>query len=91
MIRESSHLKNLVDYIVKNSNKGYSRDSLRWSLIRQGNMKHEVDKAFQMADQEIARQAPKIQPIPEPKIEAIPQNESISESEKPSFWKRLFS
>ncbi len=89
MVREMSHLKNLVDYIKKNSQKGYSRDSLRWALIKQGNMKHEVDKAFQMADAEMAQEMPKVQPQPEPQVEVV--NSEIPTDEKSSFWKRLFS
>lgn len=89
MVRETSHLKNLVDYIVKNSSKGYSRESLRWALIKQGNMKHEVDKAFQMADAELASSRP-AQPKAEPKMEVINNNTPSVEPEKRSFWKRLF-
>lgn len=88
MVRETSHLKNIVDYIKKNSQKGYSRDSLRWALIKQGNMKHEVDKAFQIADSEMAREMPK-QVMPEPKMEVV-SDTMPSLDEKPSFWKRLF-
>lgn len=91
MVREPSHLKNLVDYIKKNSQKGYSRDSLRWALIKQGNMKHEVDKAFEIAQSELARQNTAVQPKVEPNMEVITSNTPAAEEDKPSFWKRFFS
>jgi len=88
MVRDTSHLKTLVDYIKKNTGKGYTRDSLKWALINQGYMKIEVEKAFKIADEELSRmpqsrpQMPPAQPVPAIQVEPEP--------EKPSFWKRWF-
>jgi len=81
-----SHVRPLVDYIKKNSSKGYSRDSLKWALIKQGRPKHEVDKAFALADAEIASEQPQPIALPEPQIEPIV---NVEPEPKP-FWKRLF-
>lgn len=91
MVRDTSHLKSLVDYIKKNRQKGYDRESLKWALVKQGHMRHEIDKAFEIAESEIAKESP--QPIarPEPKMEVITNDAPKIEPEKQSFWKRLFS
>jgi uncharacterized protein Smg (DUF494 family) len=88
MVRDTSHLKTIVDYIKKNTGKGYTKDSLKWALINQGYMKIEVEKAFKIAEEEMNRtpisrpQAIPVQPAPTMQIEPEP--------EKVSFWKRWF-
>lgn len=81
--------KNLVDelseYIKKNLKKGYTKESLRWALINQGYSKLEVEKAVKKAEMELAEEAPILKTKPEIKYEIVePQ------TEKKSFWKKLF-
>ena len=89
MIRETSHLKDIVDYLKKNSQKGYSLESLKWALVRQGNMKHEVERAMKLAEEELQQEAAQAARVaaaarPEPKIEPV------LEPEKKPFWKKMF-
>ena len=84
----------LVDYIKKNLSKGYTLDALRYSLVKQGYSRTSVDKSIELANRELAVQAPKMVEKPQVKWEVIDDNEMASKvaanDSKPGFWKRLF-
>lgn len=84
-MREAEFIRQLVDYFKKNLPKGYTSDSLKFALIRQGYSRTMVDKALRMANEEIAASAPVIKE--EPKI--VYEVEEVAPAKK-SFWKRLF-
>ena len=44
--RKEGYLKEIVDYIKKNLKKGYTKDSLKWALVKQGYPRLEVERAF---------------------------------------------
>lgn len=79
-------MQELVEYIKKNLKKGYTKESLKWALISQGNSKLEVEKALKKVDEELAKEAPILKTKPEIRYEIIEPK-----LEKKSFWKRLFS
>ena len=78
-------MQQLVFYLKKNSSKGYSMESLRWALINQGYSKIEVEKAVQIANQEIASQVPKFVEKPVIKVEVEPK------IEEKTFWQKIES
>jgi hypothetical protein len=88
-MRDENYRKRLVEYFKKNLSKGYSADTLKWALIKQGNSRSAVELAMDEAQKEIAESAPKF----EPKIEYL-KTEDINmmgqEPPKKSWWKRLF-
>ena len=49
MEKPESYIQQLVKYIKKNIEKGYTTDSLRWALINQGYTRVEVQKAIDIA------------------------------------------
>ncbi|MBS3083930.1 hypothetical protein J4423_03945 [Candidatus Pacearchaeota archaeon] len=76
MKKDETYITSTVNYIKRNLQKGYDKDSLKWALINQGNSRIEVDKAFVQAEKEMARDssiesqrlasmqpAPRIEPI----------------------------
>ena len=65
----------LADHIKKNLQKGYTIDSLRFSLLQQGYSRTSVEKAIDMANKQLAMQAPKIQEKPVVKYEVIDEDE----------------
>lgn len=84
----------LVAYIKKNLKKGYTKESLKWALINQGYSKFEVEKALKRVDEELAKQAPKLNSKPIIKYEVVePTREKVKKEgkkpEKGSFWKWL--
>jgi hypothetical protein len=82
--RKEDYIKKVVDYIKKNLAKGYTEDSLRWALVKQGHSRTLVEKAINIAKKEMAETAPKLAPPVETKIEII------KKPEKRSFLARLF-
>jgi hypothetical protein len=89
-MRDENYKKRLVEYFKKNLIKGYSADTLKWALIKQGNSRSVVELASDEAQRDIAAETAK---VAEPKVEYL-HLEDIQQLEqgqpKKSFWKRLF-
>jgi|GEM_PF-2326071 len=86
---EKSANQSLVEYFKKNFNKGYSEDSLKFSLIRQqGYSRALVEKALEQAKNEMATESNK-KFVSEEKPE-ITITEELEEPPKKGFFKRLF-
>jgi hypothetical protein len=86
MKKDKNYVDHLVDYIVKNLKKGYTKESLKWALVGQGHARIEVEKAMKKAEEELARGAPVLQTKPEIKYETEP---TVVTPEKLPLWKRL--
>jgi hypothetical protein len=76
----------LVEYVKKNLKKGYTLDSLKWALVKQGYSRSMVEEALNIANKELAEEAPVLRDKPEIRHEVV---EEVIEPKK-SFWKRLF-
>lgn len=91
MKKDESYLSDKINYIKRNLSKGYSKDSLKWALISQGNSKQEVEKAFMQAEREMANESDaetrRLQSMqPPPRMEPImPEVEK-----KKGFFSRFF-
>ncbi len=89
-MRDENYKKRLIEYFKKNLIKGYSADTLKWALIKQGNSRSVVEIASEEAQKEVTAEAAK---VAEPKVEYLqPEDINMLEQEQPkkSFWKRLF-
>jgi SOS response regulatory protein OraA/RecX len=83
----------LADYIKKNIPKGYTMDALRFSLLSQGYSKTSVEKSIEIANKQLAAQAPKMQEKPVIKYETIDNSEmaaKMAAQENKGFFGRLF-
>ena len=80
-------VRQIADYIKINLNKGYTLDSLKWALINQGYSRVLITKAIEIANQEMAKTAPKLVEKPTITYEAYDKNDNLV-SKKP-WWKRL--
>ena len=83
----------LADYIKKNISKGYTMDALRFSLLNQGYSKTSVEKAIEIANKQLAAQAPKIQEKPVIKYQTIDESElaaKVAAQNNRGFFSRLF-
>lgn len=84
--RDETYMLRMVDYLLRNVQKGYNLETLKWALINQGHSRLEVEKALVGAQQKLSQQSTK-KVIPE----VMPQQTIQIEPEQPkSFWKRLF-
>ena len=85
------HVQQLADYIKKNLKKGYTMDSLKFSLISQGYTKISVESAIELANEQLASELPEIKEKPEIKYKIIEGAESNREENFfKRFWKKLF-
>jgi len=85
-MRETDHLKKLSDYVKRNLKKGYADDSLKWALVNQGHSRTSVDKAIEIARQELAR-------APLPQEKPVITHEIVTDepvAPKKSWWKSFF-
>ncbi len=83
----------LADHIKKNLQKGYTVDSLRFSLLQQGYSRTSVEKAIEIANHQLASQAPKMEEKPVIKYEVIDEEEmkrKMAEQNDGGFFKRMF-
>ncbi len=86
---EMGYLKNIVDYFKKNLTKGYTCESLKWSLVKQGYSRTLVEKAIVQVNKELAEKAPVLKEKPKIKYEIIDENDNPITIKKP-FWRRIF-
>ena len=91
-MKEEGYIHQLVDYIKKNLSKGYTIESLKWALIDQGYSRSEVNRAIKIANEELAKKAPKLEEKPVIKVEREPILEEIEPEKKhkvKNFFKNL--
>ncbi len=85
----------LADYVKKNISKGYTMDALRFSLLSQGYSKTTVEKSIEIANKQLAAQAPKIQDKPVIKYQTIDNDEmaakiAAQDNAGKGFFSRFF-
>ena len=85
----------LADHIKKNLQKGYTLDSLRFSLIQQGYSRTTVEKSIDIANRQLASEAPKMVERPVVRYEVIDEEEmakKVAEQDAAGkgFFKRIF-
>lgn len=81
----------LVNYIIKNLNKGYTADTLKYSLLSQGYGRTSVQKAIDDAHKQLAKNAPVMKEKPQITYEVIDSKPSKTKTQKPlNFFQKLF-
>ena len=82
----------IVDYIRKNLKKGYTLESLKWALVRQGYSRSAIDLAAQKVQEEMAESAPVIKEKPVISYHIVDDDfKEIPVKLKKPFWKRILS
>ena len=90
MKKEETYIDNTINYIKKNLQKGYNKDSLKWALINQGKTRMEVEKAFKQAEMELARESSMASQRQASSTASPPMIEPIQGEPKRGFFARLF-
>ena len=90
------HKERIERYLRNNLEKGYSEDSLKWALIKQGNSRTEVLRALAKVKKEMSEKKGKDKEKPSIKYELYDQDNNPIEVKKESFslfrfFKDLFS
>lgn len=89
MRKEETYIDNTVNYIKKNLQKGYNKESLKWALMNQGKARTEVDKAFRQAESELAQDAQRARQQ-QASMAPPPMITPVEEEPKRGFLSRLF-
>lgn len=89
-MRRLDYKSQLIDYFKKNLKKGYTTDSLRFSLIKQGYSRTAVDQALIQANKELAEKAPLFKEKPIITYQVIDENNQPITVKK-SFWFKVKS
>ena len=93
--------QDIADYIKKNLKKGYTLDSLRFSLISQGYSKISVENAIGLANKQMAKEIPQIKERPEIIYKVVTETEELNDTKdkssrnmvstnKKGFFNKLF-
>jgi hypothetical protein len=80
-----TYKENLKEHIKKNLKKGYTPDTLKYALIRQGYSRVLVEQAINEAQKDIAKEVPAFREKPEIKCQFL--DETDNPIEKKSWWK----
>lgn len=98
MYLPTNHIQQLAEYIKKNLKKGYTLDTLKFSLMSQGYSKITVENAIEQANRALAKEIPPIKEKPHIVYKLIEEDETglskektivISETKK-SWWQKIF-
>jgi hypothetical protein len=84
MYKPQDHIQQLADHIKKNLSKGYTVESLKFSLMNQGYSRISIQKAMDLANLQLASQVPVMKEKPQITYTAIP------EVPQQGFFKRIF-
>lgn len=88
-MRRLDYKQQLVDYFKRNLKKGYTSDSLRFALVKQGYSRTAIDQAIEQANKELSKKAPQFKEKPVIKYELIDENNKPIKIKK-SWWKKIF-
>ena len=87
VIRPDDYPYKLAKHIERNLSKGYTIESVRWSLLNQGHTRTAVDKAILLAQKDMASRVPKMDvPVKEEKVVIVDKKEQ----KKKGFFAKLF-
>jgi len=87
----------LADHIYRNLKKGYTEDSLRFSLINQGYTRITVDSAIDLANKKLSHDVPPMKERPEIVYKVVAEPTELEEikdtthTNKKGFFSKLFS
>jgi phage tail protein X len=87
-MKETIHVRRLAEYFKKNLRKGYTVDSLKWALINQGYQRTSVEESLELANRELAKEAPVLKEQPIITHEILDEKGKSVEIKK-SWWKRF--
>ncbi len=93
MAKGTDYIGSIVQYVKRNLKKGYSEEVLRQALIRQDHSRREIERAFEVAREELAKEVPVLKTKPKITYEVIHHEVEHSEPEpeaKRPFWKKFF-
>jgi len=89
--RSKDYLQQLADYIKKNLAKGYTIDSLRFSLQSQGYSRVSIENAIKIANEQLAAAAPEMKEKPQISYKIMTPDSTYTYEKRKGFFRRVFS
>ncbi len=90
-VRSKDYLQQLADYIKKNIAKGYTVDSLRFSLQAQGYSRVSIENAITIANEQLAAAAPAMKEKPQISYKLMTPDSIYTYEKGGGFFKKIFS
>lgn len=89
-MREAEYKRKIVEYLKKNLKKGYTPESLKWALVKQGYSRTLIDASIKDANTELSKEAPVLK-----EEKPVITHEIVGEDNQPvqikkSWWRRIF-
>ena len=88
--KSKDYLQQLADYIKRNLSKGYTLDSLKFSLQTQGYSRVSVDNAIKLANEQLASLAPPMKEKPQITYKLITPDSTYAYERKKGFLRKIF-
>ncbi len=85
----TNSINDLLKYFKKNLAKGYTIESLKIALIKQGYSQLTIEQAIRKVNEEFAKKAPVFKEKPKIRYEILDEHNNPIKIKK-SFWKRFF-
>ena len=89
--KSKDYLQQIADHIKRNLAKGYTMDSLRFSLQSQGYSRLSIDNAIKLANEQLAAQAPTMNEKPQITFKVITPDSTYTYEKKHGFFRKIFS
>jgi len=95
MALEKSQNQQLADHIKRNLSKGYTIESLKYSLLQQGYSRTSIEKAIQLATKQMADEAPRMVEKPVIRFQTVDDEDmaakvAAQDASNKGFFKKLF-
>lgn len=84
------YLQQLAEYIKKNISKGYTLDSLRFSLQAQGYSRVSIENGIKIANEQLAAAAPPMKEKPQISYKLITPDSTYTYENKKGFLGKVF-
>ena len=88
--KSKDYLQQIANYIKKNLAKGYTLDSLRFSLQSQGYSRLSIENAIKLANEQLAESAPQMKEKPQITYKVITPDSTYTYEKKKGFFKKIF-
>ncbi|MFH1365611.1 MAG: hypothetical protein ABIH28_03445 [archaeon] len=91
-VRNTPHLREILNYFEKNLKKGYKIDALKYVLLNQGYSKTELTEAIKIIEEKTKRDQEAARKEEERKLRMQVQEEvkQATQQQKKGFWGRMF-
>jgi len=87
--KTKDYIQQIANYIQKNLAKGYTIDSLRFSLQSQGYTRLSIDNAIKLANEQLAEKAPIMNEKPQITYKVITPDSTYTYEKKHGFLKKI--